>query len=190
MTPCRSSHTDSRETRSCSDRPGLFAISLLLLASGAGCDTIKEVRGTWTGLAVPVQLVDAEGASVTALTLTPWSGPRLTERMMNGRESVAWTTHRDPGAGQYVLIGSDHAVVSPDTDLNFRAVEVSGTISEFGYDVFDSGRHKLGWNRPPTVTTRLQAIRVRGMRPIGRALKELQRLNERSGASVKTEPHG
>jgi hypothetical protein len=138
-----------------------------LVLLGGGCDTFRATSGTWTGLAVPVELVDAEGRSETALALTVWSGPRPTQRVINVSESIAQTSRRDSGPRQYVLIRSDHIILSPDESMQFRAVEVKGTISEAGYEVYAGYRRRLGRGHPPAGRPNMTAMIVHNIRRIG-----------------------
>jgi hypothetical protein len=147
---------------------GLTIVILSLLAAMnclGGCDTPRRVRGTWSGVAEPIVLFDANRHPVNAVALAITASPpeRSPSRTKWASEEIRKAVL---ASGRPVLIRERGGIESvADVPLGVP-IAVDGETQELGYWVGDPPRLGALTRQPGQVPSRLGSIRVRAIRRI------------------------
>jgi hypothetical protein len=105
-----------------------------------GCDTVREVVGTWRVRATPVRLFAQDGSSTDAVAVQLLSGPLPKRRIQNPspeREKQLRDSIRP------ILIDSHQHVIDPALIPRDEELQIVGTMSEIGYSILDDHRRIL-----------------------------------------------
>jgi hypothetical protein len=155
-------HEDGRTHR------GLTIVILSLLVAMyclVGCDTPRRVCGTWSGVAEPIVLFDANRHPVNAVALAITASPpeRSPSRMKWASEEIRKAAL---ASARPVLIREKGGIESiADVPLGVP-IAVDGETQELGYWVGDPPRLGALTRQAGQAPSRLGAIRVRAIRRI------------------------